>query len=141
MSKRRRKEPRMRNRINTNGNDGDLGKINGATPVPAETTQERIPAAEGTWEAVQIHELRAENCDLQAKVLERDQLVIKKDQIILALREKLLGHEKKSLASLREKANELNTKLRADHDIRVGGKLHKDDDTGQVFWLVDKPEA
>lgn len=137
MSKRRRKGNQMRNRMNDN-NEGDLNKVNGAVPQEGNDQPERIPANEQTWTAVQVHELRAENIDLQTKLLGKEQAIIEKDQMILQLRQQLLNEQNLRLRDERKKADEINAKLREEHNITLGRTLHKDDKTGEVYWLVDK---
>lgn len=129
----------MHNRISDNGSEGVPDKINGAEMSQA-PQKEKIPAGPETWTAVQMHELRAENVELQAKLLEKDQIILAKEQAILALRQKLHVQQSKNLDDVRKKADELNAKLREDYDITVGRTLHRDDKTGEIYWLVDKTE-
>lgn len=138
MSKRKRKRTSV-NRINGAVNDGGLGEM--STPQPPTPEFERIPATDAAWEAGQLHEARADNCELQQKKLELEQLIIKKDQIIIALRQKIHTSELVKLETTRNEVNEANTKLREDYGLVVGRQLKKDPKTGEVYWLVSKSEG
>jgi len=138
MSKRRRKRTSVKNRINGAANNEGLGGM--STPQPSSPEFERVPATDAAWEAGQLHEARADNCDLRQKLLEQEQLIIKKDQLIIALRQKVHANDLSKLEAKRAEVNEANTKLREDYGLVVGRQLKKDPETGEVYWLVARSE-
>ena len=138
MSKRKRKRTSVKNRINGAANNEGLGGV--SKPSQPTPEFERVPATDAAWEAGQLHEARADNCELRQKLLEQEQLIIKKDQLIIALRQKVHDNDLKALETKRTEVNDANTKLREDYGLVVGRQLKKDPKTGEVYWLVARSE-
>ena len=133
MAKKRNGGPPMKNRMGDVPNEGELSKVNGAAPGP-----QRIPGTAADWLAAQNHELRADNCDLRDKVMDRDGIIIKKDQLILTLRQKLHQLEVEKSQRERKTAETTNAKLRETHGLILGRSIHRDDTTGDVYFTVDE---
>lgn len=140
MSKRRRKRTSVKNRINGAVNN-ETPPVEGPQASPTPSSTKRVPASDATWEAGQLHEARADNCELRQKILELEQLNIKKDQLICALRQKVHDAEILKLEAKRAKVDEENSKLREAHGLMHGGQLKKDPETGEVYWLITEPES
>jgi hypothetical protein len=115
----------MRNRI-----DDHNGK-NGAMPKEADKpSPTKIPATQADWLASHLHEARLKITTIRAELIERTKQLISKDQRILQLENRILQLESANV-------DEENKELRAAHGLSLGRTLHRDDATGDVYWLDD----
>lgn len=139
MANRKRKRTSVKNRINGAANGEGLAPQ--PDNKPTQPLIERVPATDAAWQAGQLHEARADNCELRQKILELEQMAIKKDQIICALRQKVHNSEIIALEARRGRVDAENLKLREAHGLVEGTELKKDPVTGEVYFLITKPEG
>lgn len=92
----------------------------------------KTPATLAAYLACALHEERGKHAVTRSEIIELKRAMLKKDQAILERDQKILGLE---LAAVEQD----NEKLRETHGISFGRTIHKDDETGEVYWL-DSPQ-
>lgn len=99
-------------------------------PVAVKPQQVKHPATEANYLAAQIHELRVKIMNQRNELIEKAKSILQRDQIILQKDQVIAKMETAA-------AEEDNKQLRAEHGLAPGRTLHKDDVTGEVYWLGD----
>jgi len=134
----RKRRPKPNNRVK-----GHLPKVNGArTSMEKKPGTKKVPASEAEYLAVSLHEARANLIEARATSFTKDKALLGKDDEIMVLRQELLKSQKEchnlriKVAAINEKVlQEKNAELRETHGLAEGRTIHKDDVTGEVFWL------
>ena len=135
------RKKRERKKVNQMGEANNrLKGINGADGAEAAPLR-RVPASEADWLAGQLHEARANNCDLRNTLLQRDKSIIEKDQAIITLRQRLLKLTADNLNKSNDEVNKSNAELREKHGLVIGRTLRRDDVTGEVYWEIEQTET
>lgn len=99
---------------------------------------DRLPATEADWLAGQLHEARANNCELRTELFDKELRLIEKDQKIIELRKELQTMRADRINKATQEIGTKNAELREKHGLLVGRTLRRDDDTGEVYWEVEK---
>ena len=88
-------------------------------------TPKRELASIADFHAAQLHEAKGQIMELRAENLKLRQLLLQKEQVILNLE--------------RETSEKEKAQLRKDHGLALGRALHRDDKTGEVYWVEQSP--
>lgn len=116
-------------------NGNDTIKMPGVEqPQEAPAEGERIPATEATYLAAQLHEVRSKLVNMRQVVIQKDQQLLQKENELLKKSAIILQLESKVV-------DEENRKLREEHGLKFDKTIHKDDETGEVYWLAQEKKA
>jgi hypothetical protein len=142
--KSRKKGGSVRNRVaalQKKDENGAERPVEGGATVPEDTNDaveetvtddttepKRMPATEAAYLAAELHEAKRRLLVMRNEVLGKAKQLVQKDQIILQREQTILQLETKII----EQENKL---LRAAHGLDFGRTIHKDDVTGEVYYL------
>lgn len=108
------------------GKDDKIGGNSGDPPEAEEP--ERIPATQADLLAVQLHQAREDKNTLRQQLLANQKQLVGLQTQVGALNQRILQLE--MLAD-----DKANTDLRKEHEFELGRSIHKDDETGDIYWL------
>lgn len=131
MAKRKPGKTAPKNRVKEALGNGN-GTPNNVTKMPEPVNENpRIPATEADYLAAQLHQARSQLVAFKQTIITKDKALLQKDLQLLAKDEKILQLEIKMV-------DEQNASLREEHKLEFDKTIHKDDKTGEIYWL--KPE-
>ena len=120
----------VKNRVKDalNGSNGSPKCSVTKMPEPATLADERIPATEADYLAAQLHQARSQLVQFKQTILAKDEAILQKDL-------QLIQKDKAILALEAKMVDEQNATLRTQHSLQFDKTIHKDDETGEVYWL------
>lgn len=102
------------------------------TPQPQpQSDQVRTPAGQEDWLAAQLHEARIKATNLRAELIEKTKQLLQRDQLLFVKEQQI--HKLETVAMEAE-----NKQLREAHGLALGRTIHKDDVTGEIYWMGEK---
>ena len=120
-----------RNRPGFKAHKGGKGKaVNG-----------RIPGELSAYLAAQLHQVRDQLIESKALVLEKAKLAVAAQKIALEKDEKIIELEIRLLQAEARTSGAENVKLREDHGLELTIPIHRDEKTGDVYYLESEIEA
>lgn len=140
------KKNRVKNQLSRSRSRGKKISMNGGSPVrnqgsvqpggqqPGVPNFEKVPASAEEYTAVQLHQARVETNTLRRQMIEQQKVNLQKDQAIAQLKSRILEMEIKA-------AEKDNLNLRGAYSLQDGKTIHRDESTGETFWLVEKDAA
>jgi hypothetical protein len=119
--------PRVKDALNGNGTPDNVTKM----PEPKSAEGERVPATEADYLAAMLHQARSQLVQFKQALLAKDKQLLEKDLQLLGKDEKIFQLETKMV-------DDQNAMLRNNHALKFDQTIHKDDETGEVYWLKSK---
>lgn len=118
-----------------NGSELDAAVTEGDAEGVAEDSNapKRIPAKKEDWYAAQTHQMRSAMLTQRKEILAKNKVIGQLQAQIATLEERLLPMEE-------EKLELENAKLRDEHGLDFGRTIHKDDKTGEVYFLEQQDQ-
>jgi hypothetical protein len=101
----------------------------------------RITRSEVDYLAAELHACRDQLIDAKNKVLEKSMVAVKAQKLALAKDEAIIALEARLLQQEAQTTTKANIKLREKHGLLLDARLHKDDDTGEVYYLEEEIKA